>query len=95
MILVGYGGATTCADGKDMPINCGGERKGPETMADQAKDAMLWEALDGQKVRCELCGHQCEIAAGKYGICRVRQNTAGALKALTHGVLVAMNADPA
>ena len=63
-------------------------------MADDAKDAMLWQALDGQKVQCELCGHQCVIAAGRYGICRVRQNAAGALKSLTYGVLVAMNADP-
>jgi pyruvate formate lyase activating enzyme len=57
-------------------------------------DAMLFETLDGQKVRCELCGHECVIAAGNYGICRVRQNVEGRLKALTYGLLVAVHVDP-
>ncbi|MCE5326133.1 MAG: AmmeMemoRadiSam system radical SAM enzyme [Planctomycetaceae bacterium] len=57
-------------------------------------DAMIWEALDGQKVRCNLCGHRCVIAAGKYGICRVRENVAGVLKSLNYGALVAVNVDP-
>jgi len=61
---------------------------------DKAHDAMLWEALDGQKVRCDLCGHRCVIAAGKYGLCRVRENVAGALKSHSYGALVAMNVDP-
>ena len=62
-------------------------------MAD-AHEAMLYEKLDGQKVRCELCGHGCEIAAGKYGVCRVRQNVAGQLRTLTYGMLVAVHVDP-
>lgn len=57
-------------------------------------DAMLWEALDGQTVRCNLCAHQCVIAAGKYGVCRVRRNVEGKLKSLNYGSLVALNADP-
>jgi len=55
---------------------------------------MLWEELDGQKVRCNLCGHQCVIAAGEYGLCRVRQNIAGALKTLSYSNIVALNVDP-
>jgi pyruvate formate lyase activating enzyme len=57
-------------------------------------EAMLWESLDGQKVRCRLCGHGCVIAAGKYGLCRVRQNVEGALQSLNYGALVALNVDP-
>jgi pyruvate formate lyase activating enzyme len=57
-------------------------------------DAMLWEALDGQAVRCGLCGHECTIAAGKYGLCRVRRNVQGVLKSLNYGKLVAVNVDP-
>jgi len=60
----------------------------------EAHEAMLWEKLDGRKVRCELCGHRCVIAAGKYGLCRVRKNVAGALKSLSYGAVVAMNVDP-
>ena len=63
-------------------------------MGDEAHEAMLYEKLDGQKVRCGLCGHECVIAAGKYGICRVRENVAGALKSLSYGALVSMNVDP-
>lgn len=63
---------------------------------DDAKldDAMLWEPADGQKVRCQLCGHQCVILAGKYGVCQVRQNVGGSLKTRTFGRLVALNVDP-
>jgi len=57
-------------------------------------DAMMWAPADGQSVRCELCGHQCVIAAGKYGVCRVRQNVAGALKSMNYSAVVALNADP-
>jgi len=57
-------------------------------------DAMLWEALDGQKVRCRLCGHECVIAAGKYGICQVRRNVEGQLKSLSYSNVVSLNVDP-
>jgi len=57
-------------------------------------DAMLWEPLADQKVRCHLCGHECVIAAGKYGLCRVRENVAGQLKTLTYDAVVSMNVDP-
>ena len=63
-------------------------------MVAEPHDAMLWESLDGQKVRCRLCAHECVIAAGKYGICRVRQNVAGALKSHSYGAVVALNVDP-
>ncbi len=57
-------------------------------------DAMLWDSLDGQAVRCRLCGHECTIAAGSYGVCRVRRNVGGVLKSLNYGRLVAINIDP-
>ncbi len=59
-------------------------------------DAMLWEKLDGkgEKVRCRLCGHECVILAGKYGICSVRENVAGEIKSHSYGEIVALNVDP-
>jgi pyruvate formate lyase activating enzyme len=57
-------------------------------------EALLFEKLDGQKVRCHLCGHECVILADQYGVCRVRQNVAGVLKAMTYGLLVAVHVDP-
>ena len=63
-------------------------------MGDDLHDAMLWEALDGQKVRCDLCGHRCVIAAGSCGICRVRRNVAGVLKSHSFANVVSVNVDP-
>ena len=60
----------------------------------KSHDAMLWESMDGQGIRCLLCGHACIIATGKYGVCRVRQNVDGALKTLNYGALAALNVDP-
>ena len=58
------------------------------------REAMLYEKLDGQSVRCNLCGHRCVLAAGKYGLCRVRANVEGLLRTYSYGALVAMNVDP-
>jgi len=58
------------------------------------REAMLYEKIDGQKVRCELCGHRCEILAGKYGVCRVRENVAGVLRSHSYGAVVAVHVDP-
>jgi len=58
------------------------------------REAMLYEKLDEQKVRCELCGHRCVIDAGKYGVCHVRENVDGVLKTHTYGALIAFNVDP-
>ena len=62
--------------------------------AENHHQAMLQEKLDGQEVQCHLCGHECRIQAGKYGVCRVRQNVAGELVSLNYGSLVAANPDP-
>jgi len=58
------------------------------------REAMLYQQLDGQKVRCELCGHRCEISAGKFGLCRVRENVAGVLRTHSYSAVVAANVDP-
>ena len=57
-------------------------------------DAMMWEPAGERTVRCELCGHRCVILEGKYGLCRVRENVAGALKSHSYGAVVALNVDP-
>jgi pyruvate formate lyase activating enzyme len=62
--------------------------------ASPSHDAMLWSALDGLVVQCELCGHRCKISAGKLGLCRVRENQAGQLKTLNYPAVVAMHVDP-
>lgn len=58
-----------------------------------AKVAAHWRT-EGGSVRCALCPHNCLIAEGKRGICRVRENRGGALHALTYGKVSAVQVDP-
>jgi pyruvate formate lyase activating enzyme len=57
-------------------------------------EAYLYERLEENKVRCNLCSHRCVIKDGRRGICNVRENEAGILKTLVYGNLIARHIDP-
>jgi len=65
-------------------------------MRDQeiAKEALLYEKLDGDRVQCNLCAHRCKIASGKRGICLVRENRQGTLHTLVYGRTISQAVDP-
>jgi pyruvate formate lyase activating enzyme len=48
----------------------------------------------GDKLRCLLCPHYCEISDGQTGLCGVRQNTAGVLYANSYGKISSRAIDP-
>ncbi len=58
------------------------------------KEAVLYEKLDQNRVKCNLCAHRCTIAAGKLGVCNVRQNFDGELQTLVYGQAISQNIDP-
>jgi pyruvate formate lyase activating enzyme len=58
------------------------------------REALLYEKLADDLVRCVLCRHRCRIAPGRRGICHVRENRGGSLWSLVYGMLVAGNVDP-
>ncbi len=58
------------------------------------KEAMFYNKLEGGKVKCNLCNHQCVISTGKRGICHVRENRGGILYSLVYGKVVANSIDP-
>jgi len=58
------------------------------------KEAMLYDKLDGQRVRCRLCAHQCIIREGERGICQVRENRQGQLISLVYGRAISQAVDP-
>jgi len=58
------------------------------------KEAMLYEKLADERVRCHLCAHRCAIADGKLGICQVRENQGGTLHTLVYGRTIAQHVDP-
>lgn len=57
-------------------------------------EAFLYQHLEDNKVRCNLCNHRCVIKNGKRGICAVRENEEGTLKTLVYGRLIAQHVDP-
>jgi pyruvate formate lyase activating enzyme len=58
------------------------------------REALLYEKLEDQKVRCALCNHRCIVSEGKRGLCNVRENQRGVLHTLVYGRLVARHIDP-
>ncbi len=56
--------------------------------------AMLWEKLEDEKVRCDLCAHNCVIREGDFGICGMRKNNAGELLTYAYGSVIANHVDP-
>jgi pyruvate formate lyase activating enzyme len=58
------------------------------------KEALLYESLDGQRVRCNLCAHRCLIAEGRKGVCLVRENQGGSLYTLVYGIPLSQAVDP-
>jgi len=56
--------------------------------------AYLWDLLEDNKVKCNLCSHRCVIKDGRRGICAVRENRGGILETLVYGNLVARHVDP-
>ncbi len=59
-----------------------------------SREALLYESLPDQKVRCGLCAHRCVIPEGSFGICQVRQNQGGKLHTLVYGRAIARHVDP-
>jgi pyruvate formate lyase activating enzyme len=58
------------------------------------KEALLYEKLDKNRVRCNLCAHRCVIRPGNKGICQVRENNDGILYTKVYGKTIARHVDP-
>lgn len=56
--------------------------------------ALLAEPGESGQVTCHLCAHECRIAEGRTGVCRVRKNINGELFSLNADRVVAANIDP-
>jgi pyruvate formate lyase activating enzyme len=57
-------------------------------------EAYLYDSLEENKVKCNLCSHRCVIKDGRRGICGVRENKAGILETLVYGKVIARHIDP-
>lgn len=65
-----------------------------DTLDSWSRPGTLWhpEGDDGS-VRCVACGHRCLIRPGRRGICKVRDNPAGTLRA-PWGYVAGLQSDP-
>ena len=57
-------------------------------------EALLYEPLEDNAVRCTLCAHRCKLPAFRRGLCQVRENRGGRLESLVYGKLIAQHVDP-
>jgi pyruvate formate lyase activating enzyme len=57
-------------------------------------EALLYDRLDGQAVRCNVCLWRCRINPGKTGVCGVRRNEKGSLQLLNYARVSSLAADP-
>ena len=58
------------------------------------KEAILYEKLPNDKVRCTACARYCEIGKGQIGLCGIRGNEAGKLQLFVYGKVISGNVDP-
>lgn len=58
------------------------------------REALYWESLRKDLVKCFLCPHKCLISLGNLGICGVRKNEKGKLYTLNYGLCTAVAMDP-
>jgi len=57
-------------------------------------EALLYEKLPDDKVRCSLCERRCLILPGQKGFCKTRTNIEGRLYTLVYGDLSAIESRP-
>ncbi|MGQ0795091.1 MAG: AmmeMemoRadiSam system radical SAM enzyme [Nitrosopumilaceae archaeon] len=58
------------------------------------REAILYEKLPNDKVRCTACARYCEIGKGQVGLCGIRGNESGKLQLYVYGKVISGNVDP-
>lgn len=66
----------------------------PDKLWKWSKEAVLYQKLEGRKVRCGICPHRCILAPGDRSVCRSRVNRNGKLYSLAYGNPCAVHVDP-
>ncbi len=58
------------------------------------REALFYEKLPEDRVRCSLCERRCEIPQGSRGFCKTRMNIGGKLYTLVYGDISAIESRP-
>ena len=59
------------------------------------RPAILFDTLDGRRVRCRVCRRRCVIPPDELGFCRTRRNRDGRLRTLIYGSVSSLHVAPA
>ena len=59
-----------------------------------SREAILYEKLPDNKVKCTACARYCEIKDSQIGLCGVRGNVGGKLELFVYGKVIVGNVDP-
>jgi len=57
-----------------------------EVSLDSIKEALLYEKIEKNRVRCNLCFKKCIIKENEHGFCGVRKNIDGILYTEIYGL---------
>ena len=58
------------------------------------KEAILYEKLENDRVRCTACARYCEMGKSQVGLCGIRGNVKGKLELFVYGKVIAGAVDP-
>ncbi|GAI03422.1 unnamed protein product, partial [marine sediment metagenome] len=58
------------------------------------REALLYDKLEGEKVRCNTCPRHCVLGEGQKGFCFTRQNQGGRLFTLIYGEVASRSVNP-
>lgn len=58
------------------------------------KQALFYDDLENNRVRCRLCPHGCVLTEGVTGLCRTRRNIDGKLYSLNYACVTSIALDP-
>lgn len=58
------------------------------------KEAILYEKMPGDRVRCTACARYCDIKDGQIGLCGIRGNVGGKLDLFVYGKVITGHIDP-
>ena len=64
-----------------------------DVLAANTREGELWEPIDGDRIRCYACGHECPLPTGALGVCKVRFNRGGRLQ-VPWGYVGGVQCDP-
>ena len=58
------------------------------------KEGVLFDKLQNNRTRCNVCSHRCNIAEGKIGICGTRKNIGGKVHTVIYNTVSSEAVDP-